>query len=140
MGGGLNGRPLAAFGRQVPPKLADDLRALGYVLAELLFSSLAELPPGVRDPGALPTSDRATLARVWERACERDVTRLRALCGVEPAWRRVIELLDGEGGAGWALLGALLGARDADATTARDLLESPFFTVVPQRRKWRHTS
>ena len=42
--------------------------------------------------------------------------------------------------AGWALLGALLGARDADATTARDLLESPFFTVVPQRRKWRHTS
>ena len=62
-----------------------------------------------------PAREEAALQRVYEDTCLRDFARFRAVCKMEPRWRSATALLDREDGAGWALLEALLGARQRAA-------------------------
>jgi hypothetical protein len=119
---------------------AEDLHALGFVFLGLLFGTLAE-PATASAP--MPPTDDDTWQRLFSDIFEKDMMAFREYCADEEVWSSVVELLDGEEGAGWNLLGGLLLAREGVVElsrngkrkeeellllpSARSLLSSPFF-------------
>ena len=101
---------------------AEDLSACGFVLAQLLLGALGD-EPADGDAAPPPAREEAALQRVYEDTCLRDFARFRAVCKMEPRWRSATALLDREDGAGWALLEALLGARQRAAEVTPLLAE-----------------
>ena len=119
--------------------MAEDLHALGFVFLALLFTTLAQ-PATLSAP--MPQTDDDTWQRLFSDVFNKDMEEFREYCSNEEVWDSVIQLLDGEDGAGWSVLGDLLlarekvvewskGERDNDEllVTARGLLESPLFQM-----------
>eukprot|EP00638_Chattonella_subsalsa_P008231 CAMPEP_0117751914 /NCGR_PEP_ID=MMETSP0947-20121206/11270_1 /TAXON_ID=44440 /ORGANISM="Chattonella subsalsa, Strain CCMP2191" /LENGTH=345 /DNA_ID=CAMNT_0005570409 /DNA_START=730 /DNA_END=1767 /DNA_ORIENTATION=- len=85
----------------------EDLNALGYVFAELIFSSLKLKG----DPESIPPpSDQATIKRLVEDVYSCDVQYgFRDYCAAEESWAPAVELLDQDNGAGWEVLEYMIG-------------------------------
>jgi len=88
---------------------AEDLHALGFVFLAMLFTTLAE-PATLSAP--MPATDDDTWQRLFSEIFEKDMLNFRDYCANEEVWDEVVELLDGEEGAGWEVLGELLLARE----------------------------
>jgi len=116
--------------------MAEDLHALGFVFLGVLLTSLADISPAMNAlKYKLPPTDEDSLQRLLGEIFEGDLDEFRDYCMEEDAWEKVVELLDEEDGAGWDLLNDLCFARErvrdsrgtVDVSTAKRLLESPFF-------------
>jgi len=105
---------------------AEDLHALGLVFVALLLTSLAEVD-GVR--ANLPATDEDTLQRLMSDIFDKDIMQFREYVEAEDIWDNVVDMMDRL--RGWELLSDLCFAREqvknGKITTARDLLDSPFF-------------
>jgi hypothetical protein len=92
-----------------------DCSALGLALAELVFDALSLEGPG-------PRTGADALRRLFFDIFARDWGAIANFCAEEPAWAPAVALLGARGGAGWALLAALLDdetySADADAVAA----------------------
>ena len=117
---------------------AEDLHALGLNFLAVLFTTLAQATP--TDP--LPPTDDDSWQRLFSEIFEQDMARFREYCTNEEVWDDVVALLDSEEGAGWALLGELLLARESvsawfkedeerveSLASASGLISHPFFEM-----------
>ena len=86
VGGADNGDALAEAAHA-------DMRALGLIVAELVFSSLRS--------GGAPEAGADSMGRVFETIFDLDWGRIREYCAEEPGWAAAVAFLDAGRGAGW---------------------------------------
>jgi hypothetical protein len=90
---------------------------LGVHIASLVFSALSA-------DGPAPRTSARELCRLFTDVHRHDWRAIRAFCADEPAWTPAVALLDEGAGAGWAVLAALLAARDTGVHERHALLAS----------------
>jgi serine/threonine protein kinase len=106
---------------------AEDLHAMGFVFVGLLLTVLADLEtPDMK----MPATDEDSIQRLLGDIFDKDLEQFRDYLDAEEGiWCNVVEWLDEE--KGWSVLEGLWLARETVAegkpTTARDLLQLPFF-------------